>query len=280
MVMKQLLIRKNNSSNEQRSIFDFICIIITLLVVVFIAAILLTVVFKGAPHISVMLMSKEMIFAIKMSLSTASISTFICILVAMPTTYALTSTNMPMKKLFIMVLEIPLSLPYLVLGVSLLLMCSSDLGKDFADKGIRFVFSKNGIVLSQVVVNLPFAIKVLKTGFLEVDNRMVLIARMLGATKLKSFITITLPMVKNVLIGTVLLTWSRALGEFGATLMLVGVTRMKTETLPASIYLNIATGDIDKAMGSAFVLVIISIIAHSLFQLLDSNKNANRIPIK
>ena len=73
-----------------------------------------------------------------------------------------------------------------------------------------------------------------------------------------------------------ILVWSRAIGEFGATLMLVGVTRMKTETLPASIYLNITTGDDGMAMASALLLLAISGIAQSFASLLR-RRNPSRI---
>ncbi len=67
-------------------------------------------------------------------------------------------------------------------------------------------------------------------------------------------------MSKGPLISIALLCWSRALGEFGATLMLVGVTRMKTETLPGSIYLNISTGNNELAMATAILLLIIALL--------------------
>ena len=76
-------------------------------------------------------------------------------------------------------------------------------------------------------------------------------------------------MCRNAILMAAILTWSRAIGEFGATLMLVGVTRMKTETLPASIYLNISTGDNGMAMAAAIILLIISGAALMLSMLLQ-----------
>lgn len=79
-----------------------------------------------------------------------------------------------------------------------------------------------------------------------------------GCDACKALFTVTLPLAKNSIIGAAILAWSRALGEFGATLMLVGATMMKTETLPTSIYLNMATGDTGPAMASALILLLIS----------------------
>jgi molybdate transport system permease protein len=83
---------------------------------------------------------------------------------------------------------------------------------------------------------------------------------------MKKLTAIILPLCKNTLISSFILIWSRALSEFGATLMLVmlvGVTRMKTETLPGNIYLNVSTNQIDGALASAFLLLILA--AFSLF---------------
>lgn len=100
----------------------------------------------------------------------------------------------------------------------------------------------------------------------------------MGASKWKRFLTITLPLCKNAIISTIILAWSRALGEFGATLMLVGATRMKTETLPASIYLHMATGDMGAAMASATVILFISFVSLLVTNWLGTkNVEANRM---
>lgn len=259
------------------NLFDKICMTIALLVVFFISILMLTIVIKGVPYMRYAFHSKEVIYAIRLSLSTASISTVLCIMIAIPTAYALTKTNMPFKNILFLLIEMPLSLPYLVLGLSLLLLFSTDIGQFLKVIGIPIVFSKNGIILAHLAVNLPFIIRIIKTGFQEVDYRLEYISRMLGATKWRSFYTITLPMTRHTIFGAIILAWSRALGEFGATLMLVGVTRMKTETLPASIYLNMATGDIGAAMSSAFILLMISIILQGIFNLINGKRKVLRL---
>lgn len=265
-------------NGKYSSIFEYFSIIVAVIVIIFIFASIMAIVIEGIPYINEAFQAKETAFAVRLSLYTASISTFFCILFAIPTAYALTKTRMPFKRIFSVIIEMPLSLPYLVLGLSLLLIFSSDIGKYLSSHGFPVVFSANGIIMAHFIVNLPFAVRIIKTGFEEVDKRLELISRMLGATKWKSFCTITFPLAKNTIIGAAVLAWSRALGEFGATLMLVGTTRMKTETLPASIYLNMATGDIGAAMASALILLIISVISQVLFYNLNKNKkNFSRV---
>lgn len=259
------------------SLFEKVTIIVSCLVISIIFLAVTTILKKGLPYIGHAFNSDEVLFAIRLSLYTASVSTTICIILAIPTAFALTKTNMPFKRFSQMLIELPLSLPNLVIGLSLLLIFSSDFGKWLSSIGCKVVFSKRGIMIAQIFVNLPFVIRIIKTSFQEVDVRLEFISRMLGASKAQSFWTITLPLSKNAVIGAVILAWSRALGEFGATLMLVGTTRMKTETLPASIYLNMATGEMGAAMASAVILLMISAISQFLFNGLNRKSNGNRI---
>ena len=120
-----------------------------------------------------------------------------------------------------------MSLPYIVLGLSMLIIFSSPFGKALKAAGLPVVFSGNGIILAQLVVNLPFAVKLTSAAFRSVDQKLERVAGLLGATPGKCFFTILLPLSKNALISALILVWSRALGEFGATLMLVGITRME-----------------------------------------------------
>lgn len=241
--------------------FEILTIIITFIVIIFTTALILAIVLKGIPYLGAAFYSEEVRFSIRLSLYTASIATLICMLLAIPTAYALTRTVFPFKKACQMIIELPLSMPYLVLGLSLLIIFSSDFGKALKELGFKVVFDKNGIIIAQTVVNLPFAIRFIRTAFEEVDERLEFISGSLGATKWERFITITLPLARNGILSTIILTWSRALGEFGATLMLVGATRMKTETLTTSIYLNLATGDTGASMASATVILIISLLS-------------------
>lgn len=266
---------------ERFSIFHFFeifTIIITIVVIIFTSTLILAIVLKGLPYLGAAFQSEEVWFSIKLSLYTASISTVICIFLAIPTAYTLTRTAFPFKRVCQIIIELPLSMPYLVLGLSLLIIFSSDVGKAIKSMGFRVVFDKNGIILAQMVVNLPFAIRFIRTAFQEVDERLEFISGSLGATKWERFNTITLPLARNAIITTIILTWSRGLGEFGATLMLVGATRMKTETLTTSIYLNLATGDTGAAMASATVILVISVVSLFLTSWIGrNNKQKSRM---
>jgi len=257
--------------------FSAICIAAAFVVMLFILGVISAIAISGFPSLFQAFQSEEVRFAVTLSTATATISTLICMLLALPASYALTRTDMPLKKLASILIELTLSMPYLLLGLSLLIIFSSGLGKMLKDAGIKVIFSQLGIVTAQLTVNLPFCIRMIRTAFMDVDERLEYVAQLLGASKFGAFMTVTFPICRNSLVSAFILTWSRALGEFGATLMLVGVTRMKTETLPGSIYLNISTGNNSMAMATAIIILMISAAALALSNLLIGNLKRGRL---
>lgn len=252
-------------------------ILLTLFVAGFFVLLILTVVAGGIANLPQALASREIRFSIGLSLWTASASTILCILMAMPVAYALTRLRLPCRRLIEVVLELPLSLPHLILGFSLLIIFSSSWGKALRDAGFPVVFNAAGVIIAQIAVNLPLAIRLIRTAFSEVDLRLELIAGTLGATWWKRFLTITLPLSWNAILSAVVLVWSRALGEFGAALMLAGVTRMKTETLAGSIFLNVSAGNNNMALAAATLLLFISALSLGLTGLLNRSGKHTRI---
>ncbi len=268
--------RNNSGASLFRGAFSVFTQIVAVLVLLFIGSAVLAVAVSGLPGFWENLLSKEIRFALRLSVSTATISSLIVLLLALPTAYALTRTNMPFKRLSAVILELTMSLPYILLGLALLIVFSSPFGKWLKANGFRVVFSPVGIVMAHLLVNLPYAIRLVKTAFDSADMRLEFIAETLGASPFISFCTILVPSCRAELISALILIWSRAMGEFGATLMLVGVTRMKTETLPGSIYLNISTGNNEAAMSTAVLILMISALALVLSHLAGKSRKDQR----
>lgn len=224
---------------------------------------------KGLSYVPICLNSMEVQYAIALSIRTSLISTIVCILLAITTAYFLHITKLPFKKLIIQIINLPMSLPHLVSGIALLLLFGRMGLGDFIYKILKldFVFTKQGIVLAQVFVNLPLTIKILHTSLNESNEKMVFVARTLGCNSWEAFRFIILPNLKIGIISATVMTWSRALGEFGAVAMIAGSTRMKTEIIPTSIYLNMSTGDIDIAIGIAVILIFISLTCLMFFEI-------------
>lgn len=270
--------RKNNrNTGILRSIpkmFSFFSVAALIIPVVFSGLIVFTIAAEGIPYLKEALQSEEVLFSLRMSLCTASISTLICLLIAIPSAYVLSRIEFPFRRIINLMIELPLSLPNLVVGLSLLLIFSSDIGKLLRDMGFRVIFDVKGIIVAQIAINLPIVIRLIRTVFSSIDIRIEFIAGTLGASKFRQFLTITLPMSTNAIISAVVLAWSRALGEFGATLMLVGVTRMKTETLPSAIYLGISTGSNETSMATAVILLIVSCCSLALTSFLNKKSHS------
>lgn len=214
--------------------------------------------------------SPEIGYAIQLSLITSVISTVLCAIVAVPTGYILSRGGIFGQRSLVMLLMLPLSLPPLVAGVALLLFFArTPIGTGLEDIGITVVYTQLGIIVAQWFVNLPYLIRVMRSSFAMISPRYEHIARTLGCTDFQAFWHITLPMARAGLISGLVITWSKAMGEFGAVLMLAGATRMHTETLPIALYLNMATGDLDIAITTACILLGIAAITMFFFERLS-----------
>ncbi len=257
---------------NKRSRFSTVAIIIATVVCLFISLAMLSITMRGIPNLQAVFSNPEVLFALKLSVSTASITTVICVLIGIPTAYALACTDFKLKSLYNLLIEIPLSLPDIMLGLSLLIMFSSMPGKWLSQNGIKVIFNTNGIVVAQILVTLPFFIHFVKTAFMDFDLHMEVVAQSLGANSFRTFFLVTIPMCSNAILGAAILAWSRALGEFGATQMLVGATRMRTETLSTAIHLNMGSGDSAAAISCAMLLLILSLIAQVFSYVLSKNK--------
>ena len=251
--------------------------LVTGMVLLFIGSAIFAIVAGGISHFGEAISSEEVLFSLRMSVTTSSISTVICLLLSLPTAYALSHVAFPGKRLAEILMELTLSLPYILLGFALLLIFSSPLGKALKEAGFAVVFSPAGIVFAQMIVNLPFAIRMMRTAFAGVNPRVEFVAQTLGAMPWDVFRTIIVPMCRNQIISAFVLTWARGMGEFGATLMLVGVTRMKTETLPGSIYLSISTGNTETAMATAMIMLLVSASTLVVANVLDRPTGASRV---
>lgn len=240
--------------------------LLVMLVALFIVAPLLMLMKEGMVQLPTAIQSKEVQFAIALSLKTSIISTIICLMLAAPIAQFLHQCRF--KHYVMPFLYLPLALPHIVSGVALLLFFGHLGIGGFLERhfNLAFVFTEKGIMLAQVFVNLPFAIQLLAVGLERLNGRQLFVARTLGASKWQCFYHVTLPLLKSTLIATVILTWSRALGEFGAVIMVAGATRMKTEILPTSIMLNLSTGELDLAMAIAVILMMISLTCSLTFE--------------
>jgi molybdate transport system permease protein len=253
---------------KKPSFFRAATITVALLIAIFILLVILGVVTHSPMGVFIeSLFSEEIQFAVRLSIITSVISTLLCILVAVPVAYALARYSFPGKTVMNMLMDIPMALPPLVAGVGLLLFFGvSPIGKSLAAAGLTVVFTPLGIIVAQFFVNLPYMLRVTRATFQSVNPRYEYVAKTLGCTDAQAFWRVTLPMSSNCLLAGSVITWSKGIGEFGAALMLAGATRMKTETLPLSLFLNMSIGKLEYAISAATILIMISIVSLYVFE--------------
>jgi molybdate transport system permease protein len=218
------------------------------------------------------LLSREVLFAIRLSLYTATIATAISLLVALPAAYIMSQTDFPGKAVIDTILDLPIVVSPIALGAALLLFFSTATGSFIESRFLTFVFEVPGIILAQFTVVNALAIRLLKTTFDSIDPRFEQVARTLGLSKRKTFLKVTLPLARNGIVAAAILTWARALGEFGATVTLAGATQYKTETLPVAIFLSLATADVEKAVAIICILIVLAFAALAGLRVFTENR--------
>jgi molybdate transport system permease protein len=218
------------------------------------------------------LLSEEILFAIRLSVITATITAIISMFIAIPVAYAISRTEFVGKDIVDSLLDLPIVISPIALGACLLVFFNTQAGAAINNNLIKFVFAVPGIVLAQITVVCALAIRLLKSSFDSIDQRYEQVSRTLGCSKPEAFFRVTLPLAKNGLIAAGVLTWARAMGEFGATVTLAGATPMKTETLPIAIFLSLANANIGKAIAVIFILVVIAVVALLILRKITGRK--------
>ncbi len=188
------------------------------------------------------------LFSIWLSLLAATIATLLAVVIGIPAAYTLSRFEFPGKRIVDTFLEIPMIISPIALGASLLIFFNTPLGELIQKRGVFFVFEIPGIVLAQFATVAGLATRLMKAALDEISPRYEAVARSLGSTPWQAFFRITLPLAGRGLIASAILSWAKAVGEFGATVTLAGAMPGKTETMPIAIFNALASADIDKAI--------------------------------
>jgi molybdate transport system permease protein len=241
----------------------FLCL--AFILIFFLCIFVSPTIFTGPWQLASAFLSDEARFAVFLSISTATCSTVISLIIGIPVAYALSRLEFRGKTIIEGFLDIPVAVPPIALGVMLLIFFARNpLGSFINERVIKFVFEVPGIILAQLAVISVLTIKVLKESFDGIPPRYERVARTFGYTELESFLYVTLPTAKRGILGAALLSWARALGEFGATVMLAGATRFKTETLSIALYLNLAAADLESVAALSCILLLTACISQIL----------------
>ncbi|WP_456432512.1 ABC transporter permease [Nitratifractor sp.] len=205
------------------------------------------------------LRSERTLFSIGLSLEAATLAAAMALLVALPAGYALSRYRFRGRRLIDTLLEFPMIVSPAALGAMLLIFFNNPLGEWIQEHLLTFVFAFWGIVLAQFATVLGVAVRFVKSAFDEIPPELESTARTLGASPGYLFRTVSLPLARRGIASAAILTWAKALGEFGATITVAGTMAMRTETLPIAIFMRLETADITGTVTLIVILVTIGL---------------------
>jgi molybdate transport system permease protein len=196
--------------------------------------------------------------ALLLSLGTTAISLGLTIVIATPLAHLLARRRFRGAAVVEAIVDLPIVLPPSVAGLALLLTLGrrGAFGDQLAALGLAIPFTTVAVVLAQMFVSAPFFIRAARTGFLGVGRDHEDAARVDGASERQVAWAITLPLAAPALASGIVMTWARALGEFGATIMFAGNIGGRTQTLPLVVYGEFQAGDLEASIAAAAILVL------------------------
>ena len=208
-----------------------------------------------------LLTSQSALEALWLSLRTATIATVICVLLGVPLALVLARTTFPGRTLVRSVVLVPLVIPPVVAGIVLTEAFGRRglIGEHLEALGIDIAFTTAAVVLAQIFVALPFMVTSLEAHLASSGEHFERVAQSLGSSKWRTFWTITIPLLRPGLISGAVLTFARALGEFGATITFAGSLQGTTRTMPLEIYLARET-DPESAVALSLVLICVAVV--------------------
>jgi molybdate transport system permease protein len=210
-------------------------------------------------------LSESALKALELSLVTSTISVIIILLTGTPLAYLQTHWRFRGRAILDLIVDLPVVLPPAVAGIALLLAFGRQglVGTYFTRFGLSLPFTTVAVIMAQVFVSAPFLVRSVRIGFSAIDPQLQEAATVEGASDWHVFQHIMLPMAGRALLTGVILTWTRALGEFGATLLFAGNLVGKTQTMPLAIYMGF-----EQSLGVAVVLSVLLVVVSLAFLVL------------
>ncbi len=244
-----------------------------LLIVLLIAADLM---FTSFEDFRAAVMKPEIQSAFRLTILSCTIAALLSIWVATPLGYLLSRYRFPGRLLIDTIVDIPIVLPPLVLGLSLLILFHLPFGnweleawlRD--DIGFPVTYRWPAVILAQFSVSCAFAVRTMRVTFDQINPRAEDVARTLGCTRGQAFLQIALPQSWRGMIAATTIAWARALGEFGPILVFAGATRMRTEVLSTTVFLELSIGQLNAAVAVSLLMVAMAVVVLVVLRVLGT----------
>ncbi len=233
-----------------------------LLIVLLLAA---DIMFTSVQDFRDALMKPQIQAAFRLTLLSCTVAAIMSLWVATPLGYILSRYRFPGRWLVDTLVDIPIVLPPLVLGLSLLILFHLKFGDWELESWLRdtlgtpVTYQWRAVVLAQFSVACAFAVRTMRVTFDQIDPRCEDVARTLGCSRAQAFLQIALPQAWRGMLTAATLAWARSLGEFGPIMVFAGATQMRTEVLSTSVFLELSVGQLDSAVAVSLMMVIMAI---------------------
>jgi molybdate transport system permease protein len=229
-------------------------------VVLILAMLFADFLFTTPGHLLEALQKREIRYAIVLSMVSCSMTAIMSLWVAVPLGYLLSRTEFRGKTIVDTILDIPIVLPPLVIGLSLLILFHTTPGRWFQDHIWPVSYHIPSVILAQFSVAAAFAVRTMRVTFDQINPRAEHVALTLGCTRNQAFWMVLMPEARRGLLTAATLAWARSLGEFGPILIFSGATRFRTEVLPTTVFLELSIGNLESALAVSILMIVVAIV--------------------
>jgi len=204
----------------------------------------------------------QILQALQVSFSSALISTALAVIFGIPLAVLLARKNDGLFRVVDILIDLPTVLPPAVAGIALLMAFGRNglVGVWLSDVGITIPFTSVAVIMAQLFVAGPLFVRAASIGLAAVDHELKQAAELDGANRWQIFTLVVLPLAWTSILSGAVMTWARALGEFGATIIFAGNFPGRTQTMPLAIYLGFET-DINIALVLSVILILVSFLS-------------------
>ncbi len=219
---------------------------------------------------------REVLAAFRLTMLTCTLTAVLSLWVAVPLGYLLARYRFWGSSIIDTLIDIPVVLPPLILGLSLLILFHLRVGdwsleswfKDSLGFGITYRWP--AVVLAQFSVAAAFAVRTMRLTFDQINPRTEDVARTLGCSRAQAFLTVALPQATRGMVAAGTIAWARSLGEFGPILVFAGATRMRTEVLSTTVFLELSIGNLDASVAVSLLMVAMAVCVLMVLRLLNT----------
>lgn len=216
--------------------------------------------------------------SIKLTLVSCFISAALSLLVGVPLGYVLARMRFFGRGVVEVLVDIPVVLPPLVVGLSLLIIFNhfkiggQSLENLLGGHGLHVTYAAAGVVLAQFAVAAAFAVRTMRVTFAEIPARTEDVALTLGCSRGQAFRRVTLPQARRGMLAAFTVAWARSLGEFGPLLVFAGTTPYRTEVLSSSVFLEISVGKLEAAVAVSLLMIAVALVVLLLVRKLGGSR--------